>query len=67
MAGLNYGYGYTSKKGIRTDRQTGVFYGKKSKKWIVRIKKKNGHVSTIAQFDNKQKAEDCYKAYNAEN
>lgn len=60
MAGLNRGYTYRSKKGIRTDRQTGVIYGDKSGKWIVRIKKPNGHVSTLAQFDNKKQAEECY-------
>ena len=62
MAGLNYGYTYNSKKGIRTDRETGVIYNDKRNKWMVRIKKKNGHVSTLAQFDNKEDAEKCYNS-----
>ena len=60
MSGLIYGYNYKSNKGIRSNRKAGVFYGEKSKKWIVRIIKKNGQVSTIGQFDNIEQANECY-------
>ena len=60
MAGLNYGRKYCSKTGIRTDRETGVIFSELSKKYVVRIKKPNGHVSTLAQFKNKEDAEKLY-------
>lgn len=61
MAGLNRGHKYSSKKGIRTDRETGVILNEHNGKYIVRIKKKGGHVKTIAQFDKEEDANECYK------
>lgn len=62
MSGIDYGKTYKSRKGIRMGRETGVIYSELSKKYIVRIKKQNGHVSTRAQFINKEDAEKLYNS-----
>jgi hypothetical protein len=55
MAGLNYGRTYSSKKGIRINRQIGIFYSDLSNKWVVRVKHK-GQCKTLAQYKTEEEA-----------
>lgn len=61
MKGLNKGNKYGLKKGMRTGKEIGVIYNENSGKYLVRIKKQCGQLKTIAQFDNKEDAEECYR------
>jgi hypothetical protein len=65
MSGLNYGYTYTKKAGMYKNKISGVSYGEKCKKWIVRVEKK-GVISTVAGFDAKEEADEYYKNYLSE-
>ncbi|MEK6883896.1 MAG: hypothetical protein AABY22_29975 [Nanoarchaeota archaeon] len=59
MGGFNYGNKY--RRGGYWAYKVGVFYAPKIKKWIVRINKKSSY-TTIAQFDKKEDADECYKS-----
>ena len=61
MGGINHGMKYRANKGIRTDKKEGVSYSNISKKFVVRIKKSCGQISTIAQFENEKEADKCYQ------
>lgn len=59
MAGLNYGYGYTSKYGCVKVKEEGVFYMKGIKYWVVRVKKK-GIVCTVGKYSTEAEANEAY-------
>ena len=52
-----YSYSGTNRNGHTKGVEQGVFFNEKRKMWIVRIEKKNGGISTLAQFKNKEEAE----------
>lgn len=67
MAGLNYGRKYTFTENITESAhgEEGVFWGEKSKKWLVKVKnesKSKGIRPFVikAQFDSKEAADECY-------
>ena len=65
MAGLNHG-----KTFVRYPDwgfKEGVFYADKTNKWIVRIRKgKLKKYETIAQFNTKKEADECYERAKAD-
>lgn len=67
MSGLNNGYKYMYSHNATENKKedVGVFFGKKSGKWIVNIENKTKSkymrpIITIAQFDTKEKAEEYF-------
>ena len=60
MAGLNYGYSYTKKRGMHKNKKVGVSYAELAHKWVVRVLK-NGTVTTVAGFKTKEEADKYYK------
>lgn len=70
--GLNRGRKYTYKFNVDESSKTeeGVSFGEKSNKWLVRVKNKTKSASVrpfiiIAQYDNKEDAEEHYKRVSA--
>lgn len=63
MAGINYGDTFTMRHGKkqRLAMKVGVSFSDFSGKWIVRIAGRMNKISSVAQFDTKQEAENKYE------